>query len=58
VSEHLDDLEKRLGVWLRAETFCVGIAVVIGFGYLVWRASQAAATSELISINRPTEARS
>jgi tetratricopeptide (TPR) repeat protein len=32
--------EKRLGVWLRAATFCVGIAAACGLAYLVWDASR------------------
>jgi tetratricopeptide (TPR) repeat protein len=36
---HLDMWEKRLGVWLRAATFIVGIAIVSGAAYLIWDAS-------------------
>jgi tetratricopeptide (TPR) repeat protein len=35
---HLDIWEKRLGVWLRAATFCVGIAVAAGAGLMLWDA--------------------
>jgi tetratricopeptide (TPR) repeat protein len=37
---HLDMWEKRLGVWLRAATFAVGLAVVAGFVFLLWDASR------------------
>jgi tetratricopeptide (TPR) repeat protein len=36
---HLDMWEKRLGVWLRAATFFVGISVVSGMAYLIWNAA-------------------
>jgi tetratricopeptide (TPR) repeat protein len=36
---HLDVWEKRLGVWLRAATFCVGIAVAAGLSYMMWDAA-------------------
>ena len=36
---HLDMWEKRLGVWLRAATFCVGIAAAGGVGMMVWEAA-------------------
>jgi tetratricopeptide (TPR) repeat protein len=36
---HLDMWEKRLGVWLRAATFCVGIAVAGALGLMVWDAA-------------------
>jgi tetratricopeptide (TPR) repeat protein len=35
---HLDIWEKRLGVWLRAATFCVGIAAAGGVGLMLWDA--------------------
>jgi Tfp pilus assembly protein PilF len=36
---HLDMWEKRLGVWLRAATFVVGIALAGSLGLMVWDAA-------------------
>jgi tetratricopeptide (TPR) repeat protein len=36
---HLDIWEKRLGVWLRAATFCVGVAAASGVAMMVWQAA-------------------